>query len=410
MSRHPTYRRLTPKKPKAFMWESHPSLAAVQYGLVWADSRRIARRKLATQGIQPDQLWCDHPRWAQHFKPLNKKKIMRFLSQLTHMLTRGIALTHAFHLLYQPACPGLKRLIILIEHDISNGQSLSDSLQKFPRHFSVWTLKLIHVGEKTDALHQTLHHIIQDQNRRQQAKSQRQKALLYPGIILCAGGIIFAIMVIFILPQFKGLFGEMGQKLPKITLWLIELRALLCQRSGAIFCLTVILVVFVRFALKWLNSFEHTQVWVERLPWWGTWQKWNQWCVIFFVLHIGYITGVDLVASLKLVCYELPNKMARKKILDMIDYLHAGKNLSEGMRLIQWFPQEIPDFIAVGENCDDLGTILETIYQDLQKKCRDLLDRIGAMLEPIALLLVAALVGTAVVALYFPIFQMGNHL
>ena len=339
---------------------------------------------------------------------VTKREVDAFTRQLANLLAAGVPMSRALGILSREASRiAPKKLWAIIHDQVSGGMSLADALSHHPQAFSPIYFAMVRAGETGGFLDLVLEQIATFRAREADLKSRVRAALTYPVILalLSAGILIF--LLTFFIPRFSQMFAEFGGSLPVLTRYIVAISELLVK-----YWLVLVLgIVLIFFSIqRMLNSEEGRRTmatFVLRLPLFGTGMA--RFALVRFCRMLGTLVGagVPLIGSLRVAKEAIGNQILADTVNTAIESVQKGHPLArslENCRLL--FPPAVIEMISVAEESgrmDQELTRLATTYdQELDRH----LKMIVTLIEPALLFLMAIIVGTVVIGMLLPIFNL----
>lgn len=343
-------------------------------------------------------------------KRITEQDITFFSRQLATMMKAGVPLLQAFDIVAKGhSNPSVTRLLLDIKTDVETGSSLAQAFRKYPLHFDNLFCNLVAAGEQAGILDTLLDRLATYKEKILGIKSKIKKALFYPISILVVAFIVTAVIMIFVIPQFKELFAGFGADLPAPTLLVMGLSEGFVKYWYIIFG-GLIGGVWLFFN-TWRRS-EKMQFFMDRMvlkvPVFGdlirkaTIARWTR------TLATMFAAGVPLVEALDSVAGAAGNRVyynATKKIQQEVS---TGSSLTVSMQNSQVFPNMVLQMCAIGEESGSLDGMLSKVADFFEAEVDDAVDALSSLMEPIIMAVLGVVIGGLVIAMYLPIFKMGQ--
>lgn len=338
------------------------------------------------------------------------KDISLFTRQLSTMMKAGVPLLQAFDIVGKGhSNPAVQKLLIDIKSDISTGSSMSQAFKKYPLYFDNLYCNLIEAGEQAGILEMILDRLATYQEKILAIKSKIKSALFYPISIVVVAFVITAVIMIFVVPAFKDLFSSFGADLPAPTLFVMGISDFFVAYWWAIF--GGIGGGFWAILNAWKRSRKVQEI-VDRLllklPIFGaviekaTIARWSRTLATMFAAGVPLVEAMDSVAgaSGNIVYYN-----ATKKIQGEVS---TGTSLTVSMQNVNLFPNMVIQMVAIGEESGSLDAMLNKVADFFEAEVDDAVEALSSLMEPIIMVVLGTLIGGLVVAMYLPIFKMGQ--
>jgi len=390
-------------------------------GTLTCDSRGAALQQMSKQGLVPVKL--DEARDAASAKKaaaaaaadqpggarVPMRAIEAFTRELANLLAGGVPLARALALLRREATnPAAKHLWMSIHEDVIGGTALAEALGKYPRSFSGVYVAMVRAGEAGGFLDVVLTQIADFRTREQDLKGKVKAAMIYPIILaLLAIGVLIFLMTFFI-PRFSGIFEQLGGNLPGITRVVVGISNMLSSRYGLIALVVAIAVGLVIWKSKSTPAGRRILDKVMlKTPLLG--EVVAQFALVRFARMLGTLigAGVPLVASLKVAREAIGNQTLADTVLHGIEQVQRGEALSKSLAVSpELFPPSVVEMVAVAEETGrldkELLRLAATYESDLDRRLRMLV----AVAEPLMLFAMAGMIGTIVVSMLLPVFNL----
>jgi type IV pilus assembly protein PilC len=338
------------------------------------------------------------------------KDVTLFTRQLATMMKSGVPLLQAFDIVGKGHNnPAVAKLLGDIKADVETGSSLSQAFRKFPLHFDALYCNLVGAGEQAGILDSLLDRLATYKEKILGIKSKIKSAMFYPVSIIVVAFVITAVIMIFVIPAFKELFSGFGADLPTPTLVVMAISDYFVSYWWAIFGSIAGGLWF--FFYTWKRS-EKMQSTMDRLllklPVFGNLIRIATIARFARTLSTMFAAGVPLVEALDSVAGASGNRVyydATKKIQSEIS---TGTSLTVAMQNTEVFPNMVMQMTAIGEESGALDSMLSKVADFYEAEVDDAVDALSSLMEPIIMVVLGVLIGGLVVAMYLPIFKMGQ--
>jgi len=400
-----------PDKALVFAWEGTDRRGNRVKGESRAASIALARADLRRQGITPLKLRKKSSSiFSSRKKKITSKDIAIFSRQLSTMMSAGVPMVQAFDIVGRGHNnPAMQEMVLSIKGDVEGGTSLTAALRKHPLYFDDLFCNLVEAGEQAGVLETLLDKIATYKEKTESLKAKIKKALFYPTAVIVVAILITAIIMIFVIPQFKDLFSSFGADLPAFTRMVISISDFVAGWWWAILGVVVATVVVASNIWKRSPKFRET---LDRLllkiP------------VIGAIMHKAalarfcrttstmFAAGVPLVEALQSVAGATGSAVYGKAVLTMRDDVATGQSLQLAMRQQGLFPHMVIQMVTIGEESGALDDMLAKVADFYEEEVDNAVDALSSLLEPLIMVILGTVVGGLVIALYLPIFQLGS--
>jgi type IV pilus assembly protein PilC len=397
------------KRDVPFAWTGMDKKGNRVSGKSLAPDEAALRADLRRQGIAVNRV----KKQAQAFKSGGKvtpEDIAVFSRQLATMLASGIPLVQSFEIVGNGnEKPAMQRLVLDIKADVEGGTSLHEALGKHPLHFDDLFVNLVEAGEQAGALETLLDKIATDKEKTEALKKKVKKALFYPTAVLVVAVIVTCILLIFVIPQFEALFKDFGADLPAFTQFVIGLSNGL--QSNGVYIAAVFggaVYAFNYFYKRSKAMREFLDRTLLKAPVIGPILYKSAIARFARTLSTMFAAGVPLVEALESVAGATGNIVFENAVMKMRDEVATGQRLQRSMENTGLFPNMVIQMIAVGEEAGALDAMSGKVATFYEAEVDNAVDSMSSLLEPLIMAVLGVLVGGLVIAMYLPIFKLGQ--
>ena len=333
-----------------------------------------------------------------------------FSRQLATLLRAGVPLLQAFEVMRRSGCSAsTARLLAHLEREVGAGQNLADAMQREPRWFDTMYCNLVRVGEQSGTLDTQLEQLAGMLEQRQALRKRVRKAMMYPALLLLTGLGVSALLLLEVVPRFQSLFEGFGSALPAFTQWVIDLSAALGRHAGTLLLIIAVLL----FGTRWLyQRHPPARLWllhrVMSVPIFGPLLCHAALARFSRSLATAYAAGVPLLDAMATVAAASGNALHEQAVLRLRQAMGNGQGMSLAMAEDRAFTPLLVQMCAIGESSGTLDTMLGRAASHYEDQVSQSLEQLTSLLEPAIVLVLGIVVGGLVVAMYLPIFQLGN--
>lgn len=394
-----------------FAWEGSDRNGARVKGELVARTELTARAELRRQGIRIAKFRKKpKPLFGQRKKKITTKDIAIFSRQLATMLSAGVPLVQAFEIVGRGhANPSMQELILGIKGDVESGSTLAEALAKHPVYFDELFCNLVHAGEQAGVLETLLHKIADYKEKTESLKGKIKKAMTYPAAVVVVAIVVTSILLIFVVPTFEDLFKGFGAELPAFTQMVINLSKFL-QEYWFVILGVVAVAAFAFVKLRQRSpAFNHALDRIAlKIPVIGV--ILDKAAVARFARTLSTMSaaGVPLVEALNSVAGATGNIVYSNAVIQMRDSVATGTQLNASMRHANLFPNMVVQMVAIGEESGALDSMLSKVADFFEEEVDNAIDSLSSLIEPMIMAVLGIVVGGLVVAMYLPIFKMGQ--
>jgi len=396
-------------KQSPFNWEGKDRAGKKVKGKTVAASESAVRSELRRQGVVPTRVRKQSQLFVKRGK-VAPQDIAVFSRQLATMMTAGIPMVQALEIIGAGHDnPAVQKLVLAIKSDIEGGTSLAASLAKHPLHFDDLFVNLVSAGEQAGALETLLDKIATYKEKTEAIKKKIKKALFYPAAVVVVAIVVTAILMIFVIPEFESLFQGFGADLPAFTRMVIDISNFVRSSGWFIVFVSVAAVMGFLHAKKRYRGVQH---FVDRvalkIPVIGVILNKSAISRYARTLSTTFSAGVPLVEALESVAGACGNVLYEEAVLKMRDEVATGQRLQRAMENTALFPNMVVQMIAVGEESGSLDDMSSKVADFYEEEVDNAVDSMSSLLEPLIMSILGVLVGGLVIAMYLPIFKMGQ--
>ncbi len=394
-------------KEVVYEWEGKDRNSKQVRGEIRAGGENQVKAALRRQGVTPTKIKKRRMRSGKAIKP---KDMAIFTRQLATMMKAGVPLLQAFDIV----CRGnpnvsVTKLLNDIRGDVETGTSLSTAFRKYPLYFDNLYCNLVEAGEAAGILDQLLDRLAVYMEKTEAIKSKIKSALMYPISVLIVAFVVVAVIMIFVVPSFKTVFAGFGAELPGPTLVVIAISEFFVSYWYLIFGGVGGGVYF--FLESWKRN-EKVQEFMDRLmrklPIFGALVEKS--CIARWTRTLAtmFAAGVPLVEALDSVGGAAGNIVYLHATQKIQQEVSTGTALTAAMSNANLFPSMVIQMCSIGEESGSIDHMLGKCADFYEAEVDDMVAGISSLMEPIIIVLLGTIIGGIVVAMYLPIFKMGQ--
>ncbi len=399
------------QKQITFIWEGTDKRGAKMKGETRSASMALAKAELRKKGINPTKVKKKPtPLFGKKKKKITQGDIAIFSRQMATMMSSGVPLVQSFDIIGKGhENPSMQELIMAIKADVESGTPLAEALGRHSYYFDELYCNLVNAGEQAGILETLLDKIATYKEKTENIKSKIKKAMFYPIAVIVISFIVTAILLIFVIPQFQEMFSGFGADLPAMTLFVIGLSKIFQEWWWAIFGGIGIGVYCFIEAKRRSHKFNHfLDRLVLKLPIFGEIVRKATIARFARTLSTMFAAGVPLVEAMTTVAGAAGNILYSNAILQMRDEVSTGSPLNHAMRNTGLFPNMVVQMVAIGEEAGSIDSMLAKVADFYESEVDDAVDGLSSLLEPIIMAFLGVVIGGLVIAMYLPIFKMGQ--
>lgn len=403
----------TKPKTESFAWEGVNKQGNPVKGVMEGASIPLIKAELRRQGVSPSKV-KKKPKpmfgGVATKKKITTKDITIFARQLATMMSAGVPLVQSFDIVAKGhENPSMQTLLMTVKGSVEGGSSLAESLAKHPKHFDNLFCNLVNAGEQAGILEGLLHRLATYMEKTESIKAKVKKAMFYPMAVLVIAIIITAILLIFVIPQFESMFNSFGGELPALTRFVIDLSEFF-QAWWFAMLAGVVGTVFVIKKLK-ETSLQFNRILdrvILKIPAIGPILEKAVIARYARTLSTMFAAGVPLVEALNTVSGTVGNSLYGEAIVVMRDEVATGQQLTVSMKQAELFPNMVLQMVSIGEETGALDGMLAKVADFYEEEVDDAVEGLSSLLEPMIMAILGVLIGGLVIAMYLPIFKMGQ--
>jgi len=390
-----------------FEWEGKDRNGKQVRGEIRAAGENQVKASLRRQGVTPTKIKKRRMRSGKSIKP---KDLAIFTRQLATMMKAGVPLLQAFDIVGRGnPNPSVTKLLNDIRTDVETGTSLSVAFRKFPLYFDNLYCNLVEAGESAGILDQLLDRLAVYMEKTEAIKSKIKSALMYPITVLIVAFVVVAVIMIFVIPSFKQVFTSFGGELPGPTLVVIAMSEFFVQFWYLIFGGIFGGVYF--FMQAWQRNKKMQQVMdriMLKMPIFGVLVEKS--CIARWTrtLSTMFAAGVPLVEALDSVGGAAGNSVFEDATIKIQQEVSTGTALTAAMTNANLFPSMVLQMCAIGEESGSVDHMLGKAADFYEAEVDDMVAGISSLMEPIIIVILGTVIGGIVVAMYLPIFKLGQ--
>lgn len=376
-------------------------------GEVVAKDEEEARKKLQRRGIKPLRISKVK---AVRSKRITQEDITVFTRQLATMMKAGLPLMQAFDIVARGhSNPSMTQMLMQVRAEVEQGSALGKAFSHHPKYFDRFYCNLIAAGEAGGVLEALLDKLAVYKEKTQAIKKKVKSALTYPiAIVVVAIALVF-VMMVWVLPSFGQVYESMGAELPGLTQIVMDMSKFIVKYVWLI----VIGAALACFgAYQWYKRSPALQKRVDavllKLPIFGpivqkaTIARWSRTTATLFA------AGVPLVEALESVAGASGNILYEEATQDIRAKVTQGLSLTSGMQGTELFPNMVLQMAAIGEESGSLDEMLDKAAEFYEDEVDNAVAQLSSLMEPVIMVVLGSIIGVILVAMYLPLFNLGN--
>jgi len=394
-----------------FKWKGRVMGGGAQSGTMEAINETIVRAQLRQQRIIPTKITKVHEKkQLVIFKPKVKAKTLAvFTRQLATMIDAGLPLVQSLDILAeQEENITFKGVLNEVKDDVESGMTFAAALKKHPKVFNDLYANMIVAGEEAGTLDIILNRLAIFIEKAEALRRKVKSALMYPMIVTFVAIVVVGILMVFVIPTFEKMFREAGQQLPGLTQLVVDISKF--TRSHILYVIVgfILLVLAIRYIRRTDKGKKAIDTILLKLPIFGILLR--KVAVARFTRTLSTLmqSGVPILDGLQLVAKTSGNKVIEDAVMEARENISSGENIADPLARSKVFPPMVTRMISVGENTGALDQMLNKIADFYEDEVDTAVAGLTSMLEPLMIVFLGGVVGTIVIAMYLPIFNMAN--
>ena len=398
---------------QVFAWEGKDKSGRKTKGEITSRNSNVAKAELRKKGINPKTVKKKSGGFslAGLGAKVTPGDIALFTRQLATMMKAGVPLVQSFEIVADGMDnPMMKDLILKIRDDVSAGNSFANAISNQPpEYFDELFCNLVEAGEQSGTLETMLARVADYKEKTEATKAKIKSAMNYPISILVIASIVSGILLIKVVPQFEEIFAGFGAELPEFTQMVVNMSRFMTEWWFIIIAVIgAILTAYKQAHKRSVKIQDGQERLMLKLPVLG--DILDKSCIARFArtLSTTFAAGVPLVDALESVSGAAGNIVYKEAILQIKDDVSSGTQLNYSMKQTEVFPNMVIQMVAIGEESGALDAMLDkaaTYYEELVDNA---VEGLTSLMEPIIMSFLGVVIGGLIIAMYLPIFSMGD--
>ena len=380
-------------------------------GEVMSSTPALAKAMLIKQGIRTKTVRKKpKPLFGGKGKPVKPLDIAMFTRQMATMMKAGVPLVQSFDIVSGGTeKKSLAELVSEIRNEVASGTSFASALRKHPKYFDDLFCNLVESGEQSGALETMLDRIATYKEKTETLKAKIKKAMTYPIAVIVVAIVVTGILLVKVVPQFAETFSSFGADLPAFTLFVLGLSELAQEHwFTALIAAGVGIFAFSKAKEKSKSFRIALDRFTLRVPIVGQIVYMSIIARYSRTLSTTFAAGVPLIDALSSVAGATGNYGYEQAVLRIRDEVSTGTQLNVAMSQTQMFPPMVVQMTTIGEESGALDDMLDKAANYYEEQVDNLVDNLTTLLEPMIMAVLGVLVGGLMIAMYLPIFQIGQ--
>jgi type IV pilus assembly protein PilC len=341
---------------------------------------------------------------------VTSRDIVIFSRQFATMINAGLPILQGLTIVAEQAeNPSFRVVMTKIRDEISNGVPLSDAMAKFPKAFNQLYVSMIKAGEQGGILDVIFERLSEYLEKAEGVTRKVKSAMMYPMVVMSVAVCVVILLMVKVVPTFKDVFASFGAKLPYPTQMVINISEFLASvKSLILLGFIIIFAVAVNMYKKTKTGAYNWDLMLLKLPAFGTLVRKS--AVARFARTLGTLikSGVPILDSLETVARTSGNRVIETAINKARESVREGKTLTQPLRESKVFPPMVTQMINVGEETGALDAMLSKIADFYDTEVDTAVEGLTSIIEPILIVFLGVTIGFIVVAMFMPMFEIGN--
>jgi len=394
-----------------YLWEGVTRKDELKKGEIEAADELAVRTFLRRQGFKSLEI-KKKPKDLTEYLPflagkVKEKNVVVFCRVFSTMISAGLPLIQCLDLLaQQESNKAFAKIIREIKEDIEGGTSLTDALKKYPKIFDELFTNLIAAGEAGGVLDVVLDRLSNYMEKAMKLKSRVKGAMVYPASILLISLGVVALLLIKVIPVFRGMFESMGGELPPLTAVMIAASDFAQSYWWIILGILVLIYIIYNRVYKIEKGRWAIDSLLLKMPLFGELLKKVAVAKFSRTLATMLSSGVSILEGLSIVSKTSGNVVVEDALLKTRQSISGGESIAGPLEASGLFPPMVVQMIAVGEATGALDSMLSKIADFYDDEVDAAVSAMMTLMEPLMIVFLGGIVGTMIVAMYLPIFKM----
>ncbi len=340
---------------------------------------------------------------------VRKDDVVGLTRQLSTMITAGLSLTDALHILEQQSKPAMSKLLRELLREIEGGSTFAAALEQHPKVFTRVFAQLVRAGETAGVLDQVLDRLAETMEKDKEFRGKTRGAMIYPIIVLVAMVIVAGVMIIFVVPKLTAMYEDFGASLPFLTQVLLDFSDAV-RRSWWV---GVLLIAGVTVGMRTWGRTPAGKRYIGRLmlriPLFGDLRRKIILTEYTRTMSMLLSAGISLLQALEIVAEASPSILYRESMHESARKVEKGVSLAQAIHDTTLFPPILIQMTAVGEETGKLDEVLGKLSAYFQSESEQSVKNLTTAMEPIIMIVLGIGVGLMVVAIILPIYSLTSQ-
>lgn len=385
----------------------HMESEQIVRGEVVAKDEQDARAKLARRRVKVISL---HKKKKVREKKITQGDITVFTRQLATMMKAGLPVMQAFDIVAKGhSNAAMTKLLMEVRNDIEQGTSMANAFRKHPKYFDDFYCNLVDAGEAGGVLESLLDKLAVYKEKTLAIKKKIKSALTYPIAVVVVAIVLVMIMMMFVLPEFKKVYDGMNAPMPALTQFMMGISDFMVAWGWLVI---IIMIAAVAGFIQWHKRSPDLQKRVDgillKMPIFGnivekgTIARWARTTATLFTAGVPLVEALDSVGGASgNIIYEEATRSIRNQV-------NQGTSLTTAMSSTDLFPNMVLQMTSIGEESGALDDMLNKAAEFYEEEVDNAVATLSSLMEPIIMVVLGSIIGVILVAMYLPLFNLGN--
>jgi type IV pilus assembly protein PilC len=380
-------------------------------GTLVADNERLVLERLREMGYTPLEVGKEKKglNFEINLRPgkVKLKEIAVFSRQFATMVNSGLPILRALTILAeQTSNAELAKVLVVVRNDVEQGASLSSAMAKHPKVFNELYIAMVKSGETGGMLDDVMLRLASLLEREVHLRQKIKSAMTYPVAVVALVVLIMAAMLLFVVPQFKSIYTQLGGTLPLPTRVLLAMSDAV-KKYWYVFLIGAFAFSFLFKRYKKTEAGRATiDAFKLKVPVFGP--LFHKTALSRFSSTAGMLlrSGVPILQALDIVADTVNNRVMSKAVVDVQASVREGESIAKPLSKHSVFPPMVVQMLAVGEETGQIDTMLDKVATFYDNEVEASVDALTSLIEPLLIAIIGGAVGAAVIALYMPMFNI----
>jgi type IV pilus assembly protein PilC len=397
--------------PETYTYKARDKAGNMVNGSLEADSEGLVLQRLREMGYTPLEASKKSSglNLEINLRPgrVKLKEVAVFSRQFATMVNSGLPILRALAILAdQTESKELQKAIVGVRIDVEHGSSLSGGMSKFPKAFNDLYIAMVKSGETGGMLDEVLLRLADEIEKEVHLRQKIKSAMTYPVAVVGLVFLIMSAMLLFVVPQFQSIYGELGGTLPLPTRILLGMSQLFKAYWWIVLALTIGFFQFLKRYKKTEQGRSQIDAFKLRVPIFGN--LFHKTALSRFSSTLGMLlkSGVPILQAMDIVVDTVNNRVISRAVVDVQASVREGESIAKPLARHSVFPPMVVQMLSVGEETGQVDTMLNKVATFYDNEVEAMVDALTSLIEPLLIAVIGGCVGAAVIALYMPMFDI----